>query len=293
LTTWVFPHIGQLPVASIDTTLVMKVLQQRVGTGEDAPTFCNSRTETASRVRGRIEAILGWAKAQKLRDGDNPASWTGNLKHLLPARAQVAPVEHHPALPYRDLPAFMKKLRAIDTVIARALEWTILTAARTGDTIGAKWSEISTSERVWTVPAGRLKAKKGTRRKDHAIPLSDRALAILAGLPREDDVVFPGSGAGKGLGETALSVLLDEMVSCVATVHGMRSSFKDWASEQTAYPNEMSELALAHTVSDKVEAAYRRGDMRDKRRRMMEDWSAFCASPPAATDNVVALRAGL
>jgi integrase len=289
LTTWAFPHIGRLPVASIDTALVMKVLQQRVGEGEDAPTFWNSRTETASRVRGRIEAILGWAKAQKLRDGDNPASWTGSLKHLLPAKSQVAPVEHHKAVPYREMPSFMAELRANSSLSARALEFTILTAVRTNDTIGATSREIDRTAKTWTIPAARLKGQKGKRKSDHVVPLSARALEILDDLAKGDATapIFPLSNMAM------LELLRGMRPGADLTVHGMRSAFKDWASEQTAYPNEVSEMALAHTVSDKVEAAYRRGDMRDKRRRLMEDWGAYCASPPAAKDNVVALRAGL
>ena len=263
----------------------MKVLQQRVGEGEDAPTFWNSRTETASRVRGRIELVLGWAKAQKLRGGDNPASWNGCLKHLLPAKSRVAPVEHHKALPYCEVPAFMAELRTIDCHAARALEFTILTAVRTNDTIGAAWDEIDRSAKTWTIPAGRLKGQKGKRKSDHVVPLCRRVLEILDGLDKDATRIF-------ALSEMAMRRFLRNLrPGAELTVHGMRSSFKDWCSDQTGYPNEMSELALAHTVSDKVEAAYRRGDMRDKRRRMMDDWAGYCASPPAAKDNVVALRA--
>jgi integrase len=287
LEKWVYPHIGQLPVASIDTALVMKVLQQRVGKGEEAPHFWNSKTETASRVRGRIEAILGWARAQKLRTGDNPASWI-DLKHLLPAKSQVAPVEHHKALPYAEMPGFMAALRANDCLSARALEFTILTAVRTNDTIGATEGEIDREAKSWTIPAGRVKGKKGARKRDHIVPLSDRALEILGGS--KGDATSPVFALSN---MAMLELLRDMRPGEELTVHGMRSSFKDWCSEQTAYPNELSELALAHTVSDKVEAAYRRGDMRDKRRRMMDDWAKFCASPSTANkgDNVLPLRA--
>lgn len=269
LETYAYPVIGKLPVGSVDDGHVMKILQP----------IWNTKTETANRVRGRIEKVLDRAKALKLRTGENPARWKGHLDQLLPARSQVAPVEHHAALPYRDLPDFMAKLRQRDGISARALEFTILTIARTGDTIGGNWNEIDESEKLWTVPAERVKGKKGARRRDHVVPLTDQALAILADLPREGDYIFPGAKEGEGLSNMAMAELLKEMgyAGDVATVHGFRSTFKDWCSEQTHYPNELSELAMAHTVSDKVEAAYRRGDMREKRQQLMADWAAFCA----------------
>lgn len=268
LETYAYPTIGSLPVALIDVALVLKVIEP----------IWSTKTETASRVRGRIETVLSWAKARGYRQGDNPATWRGHLDQLLPARSQVAPVEHHAALPYAQLPAFMAKLRAKEGVSARALEFTILTAARTGDTIGATLPEIDRAEKLWTVPATRMKGKKGTRRRDHVVPLPDQALAVLEDLSSEGKFIFPGGKEGAGLSNAAMSELLKGMgyTPDVATVHGFRSAFKDWASEQTAYPNEMSEMAMAHTVSDKVEAAYRRGDMVEKRRRMMADWAAFC-----------------
>jgi integrase len=277
---YVYPIIGKLPVGAVDESHVMKILQPIWAT----------KTETASRVRGRIEKVLDRAKALKLRTGDNPARWKGHLDHLLPAKSQVAPVEHHPALPYRELPAFMRKLRRREGVSARALEWTILTVGRTGDTIGAQWSEIDERERLWVIPSSRLKGLKGARRRDHVVPLTDAALAILKNLPREGEFVFPGGKEGKGLTKMAMAHALKEMDD-VATVHGFRSTFKDWAAEQTAYPNELSEMAMAHTVSDKVEAAYRRGDMREKRRRLMQDWSRFCEGGSFPQDNVTPIRA--
>jgi len=283
LETYAYPLIGSLPVTTVDEAHIIKILQP----------IWTSKTETASRVRGRIEKVLDRAKVLKLRTGENPARWTGHLDQLLPKRAQVAPVEHHAALPYADLPSFMAKLRERDSISARALEFTILTGARTGDTIGAQWVEIDSREMLWTVPAARLKGKKGGRKRDHFVPLSDRALAILADLPREGAYVFPGGKVDKGLSNMAMAESLKEMgySAEVATVHGFRSTFKDWCSEQTGYPNEMSEMALSHTVSDKVEAAYRRGDMREKRRRLMQDWADYCASVPRErADNVVGLR---
>jgi integrase len=278
LETYVYPVIGKMPVASVAEAHITKILEP----------IWNTRTETASRVRGRIEKILDRAKALKLRTGENPARWKGHLDQLLPAKSQVAPVEHHAALPYRELPAFMTKLRKRDGVSARALEFTILTVARTGDTIGAKWSEIDLKEGLWTVPAERLKGKKGARRRDHVVPLSKRAIALLKGLPAVGEYVFPG--AKGGLSDKAMVEMMKGMGHS-ETVHGFRSAFKDWASEQTAYPNELSEMAMAHTVSDKVEAAYRRGDMREKRSRMMEDWASYCETKKVGGENVVAIGA--
>jgi integrase len=188
----------------------------------------------------------------------------------------------------------MAKLRGKEGVSALALEFTILTVARTGDTIGAKWPEIKKADELWTVPAARVKGKKGARKRDHVVPLSKQALAILEDLPSEGDFVFPGGKEGAGLSNAAMSELLKGMgyAPDVATVHGFRSAFKDWCSEQTAYPNELSEMAMAHTVSDKVEAAYRRGDMRDKRRQLMVDWATYCESPPIKAENVTPMRRG-
>jgi integrase len=291
LENWVFPIIGKLPVDGVTTDLVMKVLKQPVGTGPDAPTFWTARTETASRVRGRIETVLDWARAKKLRDGENPARWKGSLDKLLPSKSQVAPVQHHKALPYVELPRFMAELRGRKSLSARALEFTILTAARTSDTIDATKTERDRKDGTWKVPAARLKGKKGARKRDHVVPLSERAIQILDDLPQGSTYVFAAE-EGEPLSNMAMLELLQGMgFGEDLTVHGFRSTFKDWCSEQTAYPNEMSELALAHAVPDKVEAAYRRGDMREKRRRMMADWADYCASPPAeAKDNVVPLR---
>ena len=280
LKTYAYPVIGSLPVDAVETVLVMKILEP----------IWSTKTETASRVRGRIEKVLDRAKALKLRSGDNPARWTGHLDHLLPAKSQVAPVKHHEALPYTDLPQFMGKLRQRDSLSARALEYTILTAARTGDTIGAVRSEIDRKEGTWTVPAARLKGKKGARLRDHVVPLSDRALQILDGLPEQSLYLF-ASEEGEPLSNMAMLELLRGMgFGEGLTVHGFRSTFKDWASEVTAYPNEMSELALAHAVADKVEAAYRRGDMREKRRRMMQGWATFANRPASSASKIVPIR---
>jgi integrase len=293
LETWVYPVIGKLPVGDITTDLVLKVLKQPVDKKDpDGPTFWIARTETASRVRGRIENVLDWAYANKMRSGENPARWKGLLDKLLPERSTVAPVEHHKALPYADLPRFMADLRRRNSLSARALEYTILTAARTSDTIGAVCTELDRREGLWIVPAARLKGRRGRRKRDHVVPLSDRALAILDDLPQGSEYLFARDD-GEPLSNMAMLELLQGMgFGEDLTVHGFRSTFKDWCSEQTGYPNEMSEMALAHTVSDKVEAAYRRGDMREKRRRLMADWAAYCESPPvAAKTNVVPMRA--
>lgn len=283
LKTYAYPVFGSLPVASVDTGLLLKVIEPIWAT----------KTETASRVRGRIETVLSWAKARGYRHGENPATWRGHVDQLLPRRSQIAPVEHHAALPYGELPAFMAKLRARKGVSARALEFTILTAARTGDTIGAKLPEINKDEKLWTVPAARVKGKKGARKRDHVVPLSKQALAALEDLPVDGEYVFPGGKEGAGLSNAAMSELLKGMHYSpdVATVHGFRSTFKDWCMERTGYGDELSEMALAHTIKDKVKAAYHRGDMRDKRRRLMADWAAYCDGKAVGRNNVVKIGA--
>lgn len=279
LKTYAYPVIGKLPVQMVETAHVMKIIEP----------IWKDKTETASRVRGRIEKVLDRAKALKLRTGENPAAWRGNLDQLLPAKSQVSPVENHPALPYAELPAFMAKLRAKEGVSARALEFTILTVARTGDTIGATRRELDRGEKLWTVPAARVKGKKGARKRDHAVPLTKQALAALDAVPVEGSYLFPGGKEATGLSNAAMSELLKGMgyAPDYATVHGFRSTFKDWAGDLTAYPNEMSEIAMAHTVDDKVEAAYRRSDMRERRRRMMADWAAYCDGKAIGGSNVV------
>lgn len=279
LLTYAHPVIGALPVDVIETVHVMKIIEPIWAT----------KTETASRIRGRIEKVLDRAKALKLRGGENPARWTGHLDQLLPPRSQVAPVEHHEALPYVELAQFMVELRKLNSISARALEFTILTAARTSDTIGAVPSEVDPKERLWIVPAARLKGKKGARKRDHVVPLCDRALEIIDGQSKEGGRYLFANDDGALLSTMAMLECLRGLRPGL-TVHGFRSTFKDWASEQTAYPNELSEMALAHTVSDKVEAAYRRGDMREKRKRMMDDWSKFANQPSSSTSKIVAIR---
>jgi integrase len=279
LEDYVFPILGKLPVAAIDTGLVMRVLEP----------LWKTKTETASRLRGRIESILGWAAVRGYRSGDNPARWRGHLENLLPRKTKVAPVEHFPALPYAELPPFMVELRKQEGIAARALDFLILTAARKREVLGARWEEINIAERVWIVPGARMKSGQ-----EHRVPLSDAALAILERMQavRQGEFVFPRIGADKPLSRTAMFNLLRQMGRNV-TVHGFRSTFMDWAVEKTNFPPEMRDLALAHTVSDKVEAAYRRGDMFDRRRQLMDAWAAFCAGVAAqdAGEKVVAFPA--
>jgi integrase len=214
-------------------------------------------------VRGRIESVLDWAKARGYRAGENPARWRGHLDSLLPARGKVRKVEHHPALPYDELADFIAELRGQEGIASRALEFLILTAARTGEVIGARWDEIDLGEKVWVVPAARMKAGR-----EHRVPLSAAAVAILEQMQevREGDFVFPGGKRGKPLSNMAMLAVLKRIDRGDLTNHGFRSSFRDWAAERPNFPREVAEMALAHTVGDKVEAAYRRGDLFQKRR---------------------------
>ncbi|MBS4004983.1 MAG: integrase [Afipia broomeae] len=261
LATYADPKIGKLPVDAVTVDNVLDILKP----------LWSTKTETASRVRGRIEAILDWAAAHKYRSAENPARWRGHLNKVLPAMRKVAKVQHHPALPFRDIPTFMTDLRSRDGTAAKALEFTILTAARTGETIGAKWDEIDFKEKVWTVSAERMKAGV-----EHQVPLSDRAIEILADLSQETDYVFPGQEIDKPLSNMAMLALLKRMNRSDLTVHGFRSTFRDWAAETTEYPNELVEMALAHTIKNKAEAAYRRGNLLDRRRALMQAWANFC-----------------
>ena len=291
LSTFAFPVIGNLSVAAIDTGLVLKVLEQKVNAerGYPAGPLWQARSETASRLRGRIESVLGWATVRGYRQGDNPARWRGHLSEALPARSANGKVEHHAALPYAELPAFMADLRKREGVAAQALEFTVLTAARTGEVIGARWDEIDLKAGVWTVPAGRMKAGK-----EHRIPLSSRAVELLKDLYREDgnDFVFIGSQAGSGLSNMAMTTVLRRMGRGGITVHGFRSTFRDWAAERTNFPNHVVEQALAHTISDKVEAAYRRGDLFAKRAQLMAAWAKYCEAPESTHAAVVPMREG-
>lgn len=246
-----------------------------------------AKPETASRVRARVEAILGWAITRVYRPGPNPATWRGHLQNLLPKKSRVRQAQHFAAVPYRDVPALMTALRTQDGAVARALEFTVLTAARTSEVLSATWAEFEPlAERVWTVPPERMKA-----RRQHRVPLSDAARAIIEDLAkvRHNEFVFPGAKAGRPLTQMVMLRLLHRL-GYAATVHGLRSSFSDWVSERTIFPAEVREMALAHAVSDKVEAAYRRGDLFEKRRQLADGWARFCTMP-APGGRVVALRA--
>ena len=283
LETYATPRIGKLPVGEVETRHVLAVLEP----------IWQSKTETASRVRGRIENVLDWATVYGHRAGDNPARWKGHLDKILPAKTKVQKVQHHAALPYPELPQFMKRLAKVEGVAARALEFTILTVARTSEVIGAVWSEIDLVKKVWIIPAERMKADR-----EHRIPLSAPAIAILEamharwlevdarrwrgrGAPEQPaeptGPVFFGLRAGKGLSNMSLLKVLKSLKRSDLTTHGFRSTFSDWAAETTNYPGEMIEMALAHKVANKVEAAYRRGDMFAKRHALMNDWASAAA----------------
>lgn len=258
--TYANPVIGRLLVQDVRLQHVLSILEP----------IWRTKTETASRLRNRIELVLDWAAARGLRDGPNPARWKGHLDKLLPAPSRVATKSHHRALPFSEAPAFMRRLRRQAGVGARALEFLVLTAARSGEVRGAKWDEFDESTATWTVPAGRMKAGR-----EHRVPLSGTALALLR-RQREtsvSDFVFPGAGEGP-LSDMTLSAVLKRM-GVDAVPHGFRSTFRDWCAEATNYANELGEMALAHTVADKVEAAYRRGDLFVKRRSLMDDWAAY------------------
>jgi integrase len=275
LARFLYPHFGDLPVQGIDVGLVMMAIEP----------IWTQKPETASRVRGRIENVLDWATARGHRQGENPARWRGHLDNLLPRKTKVRAVEHHAALPYVEVAAFLAELRQHDSIGARALEFTILTAARTGEVIGARWEEIEINERLWIIPASRMKAGK-----DHRIPLSETALAILEKMSRlrVSDYVFPGAGADRPLSNMAMNMMLRRMKRDDLTVHGFRSTFRDWAAERTSFPAEVAEMALAHVVSDRVEAAYRRGDLFEKRRQIMGGWAKFCSA--TVTKNAEPIR---
>lgn len=266
LETYAHPVFGDLPVQAVDTGLVLKALEA----------IWNTKPETATRVRGRIESVLDWAATRGYRHGENPARWKGHLANLLPKRSKVRKVEHHPALPFKQVPEFMALVAAQPGTAAKLMAFTILTAARTGEALGARWSEIDIESGIWTVPAERMKA-----RSEHRVPLPEAALAILAEMRGLDaEFVFPGGRRGKPLSNMAMLVLLRRMERTDLTVHGFRSSFRDWASETTHFPSEVVEMALAHTVESKVERAYRRGDLFEKRRELMAAWATYCSAEP-------------
>lgn len=278
LTTYASPVLGTMQVRDIELAHIVKVLEK-----DD---FWTAKTETASRVRGRIESVLDWATVRGYRKGENPARWKGHLDKVLPAPKKVAKVEHHAALPVDEIGAFMRDLRQREGIAARALEVLILTATRSGELRGMTWAEVNLDEAVWIVPAARMKAKR-----EHRVPLSVRVIEVLRGLPVvAGGLVFPGMREGSPLSDMTLTAVLRRMGRGDLTAHGFRSTFRDWAAERTNYPRDVAEMALAHTIGDKVEAAYRRGDMFDKRTRMMEDWARFCDTVQVAGE-VLPIRA--
>lgn len=272
LATYASPTIGSLDVAKVETSHIMKILEP----------IWHTKAETASRLRGRIESVLDWATVSKHRTGDNPARLKGHIEMLLPARNKAATVEHHAALPFNEIDALMVDLRGREGNAARACEFAILTAARSGEVRGATWAEIDEETGLWIVPAERMKAKR-----EHRVPLSAEALAVIAKMKAiaSSDFIFPGMKKDKPLSDMSLTAVLKRMERGDLTMHGFRSTFRDWAAEISNHPSEMAELALAHTVSNKVEAAYRRGDMMEKRRAMMQDWANYCAKPDENKDS--------
>lgn len=291
LDKYALPEIGALPVGEIDTAAVLRCLQPIWAT----------KTETATRLRGRIEAVLSWATVAGHRTGDNPARWGGNLKELLPAPSKVAKESNHPALQLEDAPAWLADLRKRDGFPARALELLTLTAARSGEVRGATWDEIDLDKALWIIPARRMKMKR-----EHRVPLTVEAVTLLEALPRlkGNPLVFP-SARGGPLSDMALSMLMkrqhvaavaaggsgyvDRVSKRPAVPHGMRSTFRDWVAERTLYPGDMAEVALAHRISSAVEAAYRRGDMVEKRRAMMAAWSGFLQGNDVNIASVISL----
>jgi integrase len=279
LASYAYPVIGDLPVAEIGTAHILQILEP----------IWKAKPETAGRVRGRIETILDAAKARGYREGENPARWRGHIAQILPARSRLTR-GHHKAMPYDAVPAFVGELRSRNAMAALALEFAVLTAARTGEVLGAGWHEVDFEKAVWTIPAGRMKAGK-----EHRVPLSPRAIEILKITKRlggnwlfVGNEKFPGDVKPK-LSGMAMNMLLRRM-KVDATVHGFRSAFRDWAAECTGYAHEVCEMALAHVIANKAEAAYRRGDLFEKRRRLMADWASFCAKINLAGSNVAPMR---
>ena len=261
LGTYAYPLIGHLPVVEVDTAAVLSVLRP----------IWQAKPETASRLRGRIEAILSAAKAEGLRNGENPAGWRGHLDQIFPSRKKVRGITHHTALPYSEIPHFMSSLRADTSTASSLLQFIVLTAARYSEAALAEWDEINWERKVWTVPAQRMKAKR-----PHAVPLSDAALAVLRAVHADAGMIFRGMRDGRPLSDVALAKAIKRHTNTPATTHGMRSTFRDWAGDCTHFPREVAEAALAHVVGDETEIAYRRADALEKRRELMTEWSNYC-----------------
>lgn len=277
LATYCSPILGSMPVQKIETAHVLKVIEPIWAT----------KTETASRVRGRIETILDWARARNYRTGENPARWRGHLANVLPPRSRVQKVRHHPAMPHHEVAAFMAELAAKTNIAASALRFVILTAVRTNEALQATWSEFDLEKRVWLIPAERMKSGR-----EHRVPLSPQAYEIIKDLHsiRHGNYVFPGQRFGRPLSEMSMLMLLRAMGREDITVHGFRSSFRDWAAEATNFPREVAEAALAHVVGDKTEAAYRRSDLFVKRAKLMEAWGSYATKLRPASAEVLHLQ---
>jgi len=263
LSRYAYPVIGEIPVSRVDTAMVMRAIE---------PIWL-SKTETASRLRNRIELVLSWATVRGYRKGDNPARWQGHLDQLLPKRSKVQPTQHFQAMPYREIGDFMAELREIEGSVARAMEFTILCASRSSEVFGAKFSEVDLSAEVWTIPGSRMKAAR-----DHRVPLSARAVEIIREMQNRatGDYLFPGRLGDQPLSSNALLALLKKRMNLKVTAHGFRSTFRDWAGECTNHPREVVEMSLAHVIKDATEAAYMRGDLLLKRRVLMADWANYC-----------------
>ena len=261
LETYAFPVCENMVVSDITTPVVLKILEP----------IWSVKTETASRLRGRTEAILDYAIAKGLREGLNPARWKGNLSLTLPAKRRVSPIVHHKAIPVKEMPTFFYKLSEMDGTASRALEFLTLTAVRSGEVRGMLWDEVDLKAKIWTIPAERMKAKR-----EHRVPLSPIAIEILKNMKREakSQLVFEGGKSGKPLSDMSLTAVMRRM-KIDAVPHGLRSSFRNWTAEETDFPNEVAEMALAHAIGNAVEAAYRRSDLFEKRRKMMDDWASY------------------
>lgn len=274
LKAYVTPVFGSTPVDMIDTAAVSKALEP----------LWHTKVNTASRVRGRIENVLDWAKVRGYRAGENPARWRGHLENLLPTRSKVRTVVHYRALPYSQLPKFIEELRKVGGMTARCLEFVVLTAARSNEVLTAKWSEMDLQASTWTLPASKMKGGR-----EHRVPLAPAAVALLEALPRNGEYVFTGHRGRQYLSPASMKMLLIRMKQ-PTTTHGFRSSFRDWCAERTNYPSELAEMALAHRVGNAVELAYRRTDMFERRRRLMADWATFCETPTSSAE-VIRIRA--
>lgn len=277
LKTYAYPVVSKLLVRDIGQTHILRILEP----------IWSTKTETATRLRGRIESVLDWATVRGYREGGNPARWKGHLDKLMAMPGKIKNVEHHAALPYVDIGAFWLALQQHEGMGALALQFTILTAARSGEVRGASWSEIDLTKKVWKIPASRMKMKR-----EHRVPLTDEAVKLLNVGTRiaGTDLLFPNN-KGTALSDMTLTAVIRRMGRAgQVTPHGFRSTFRDWASERTNYPRDVCEMALAHAIGDKVEAAYRRGELIEKRSRLMRDWAKFINTAPAVGDNVVAIR---